>query len=83
MATHDVEWLKSTGWPLISGVAKYYASRATPADNHALGAGLIFKDASRPDESGELRTFLSILMTSHIVLEAECMTDIGCCSGND
>ena len=59
MATHDLMWLKTTGWPLISGVAKYYASRATPADTHALGAGLIFKDASGPDESGQLRNFSS------------------------
>ena len=33
MATHDVAWLKETGWPLVSGVARYYASRATPVDN--------------------------------------------------
>jgi hypothetical protein len=59
MATADVEWLKSTGWPLISGVAKYYASRATPADDHALGTGLIFKDASGPDESGACEIILS------------------------
>ena len=48
MATHDVEWLKSTGWDLISGVAKYYASRTTDDGN----GGLHFQDASGPDESG-------------------------------
>jgi hypothetical protein len=48
MATHDVKWLKSTGWGLISGVAKYYASRATADGN----GGLHFQDASGPDESG-------------------------------
>ena len=48
MATHDVEWLKTTGWDVISGVAKYYASRATGDGN----GGLHFQDASGPDESG-------------------------------
>ena len=31
-ATKDREWLRSTGFPLILGVAKFYAQRATPAN---------------------------------------------------
>ena len=48
MVTHDVAWLKETGYALISGVARYYASRCTDDGK----GGLIFKDASGPDESG-------------------------------
>ena len=31
-ATKDREWLQSTGFPLILGVAKFYAERATPSN---------------------------------------------------
>ena len=30
-ATGDLTWLKTQGWPVISGAARFWASRATPA----------------------------------------------------
>jgi trehalose/maltose hydrolase-like predicted phosphorylase len=49
LATGDRDWLESTGWPLLSGIATFWASRATP---NADGSYSIL-DVIPPDEYAE------------------------------
>lgn len=47
-ATQDLEWLKTVGYPLIAGVASFYAARIEP---HADGSpGYDFNTVMGPDE---------------------------------
>ena len=45
-ATGDLSWLETQGWPVISGAARFWASRATPA----AGGGYEIRHVTGPDE---------------------------------
>jgi trehalose/maltose hydrolase-like predicted phosphorylase len=45
-ATGDLTWLKTRGWPVISGAARFWASRATPTT----GGGYEIRHVTGPDE---------------------------------
>ncbi len=49
LATGDRRWLATRGWPLLRGIAQYYASRVT---RHADGSYSI-RDITPPDEYAE------------------------------
>ena len=38
-ASGDVEWLRSIGWPLVHGVAQFYAARVEKTSNSSSGGG--------------------------------------------
>ena len=46
-ASQDLEWLKTVGYPIIKGVAEFYAARITP---RAGGKGYDFWMVMGPDE---------------------------------
>ena len=45
-ATHDRDWLASTGWPLVKGVASFYAARVV----EGTGGRYSFPEVMGPDE---------------------------------
>lgn len=49
-ATHDIEWLGRIGWPVISGIAEFWASRLTAGPGGNL-SNVSLIDAGGPDES--------------------------------
>jgi trehalose/maltose hydrolase-like predicted phosphorylase len=46
LATGDKAWLRSRGWPLLSGLAEFWASRVTPNDDGSFS----IRDTAGPDE---------------------------------
>lgn len=56
LATQDLDWLKSDGWPVINGIAEFYAGRATcdnPVDENDNDSGAVvchINQTCGPDE---------------------------------
>lgn len=49
-ATGDAAWLKASGWPLLSGVADFWASRAVACSGANATGGFCINDVMGPDE---------------------------------
>ena len=45
-ATADKEWLSSVGWPLVKGIAAFYAARVEPMENGTYALNMVMG----PDE---------------------------------
>jgi trehalose/maltose hydrolase-like predicted phosphorylase len=55
-ATGDLEWLKTKGWPVLSGAAEFWASRATSGDGGFHLTHVTGPDEENPDVNDEAYT---------------------------
>ncbi len=56
-ATGDKKWLAQRGWPVLSGVATFWASRAVPGSDHTYDIdGVTGPDEDNPDVDDEVYT---------------------------
>jgi trehalose/maltose hydrolase-like predicted phosphorylase len=55
-ATRDKQWLAAVAWPVLQGVAEFWASRLTPGPGPESPGNISLLDAGGPDESNSHAT---------------------------
>ncbi len=78
LATGDTNWLRTRGWPVLSGAATFWAGRATPGANGSYHlSDVTGPDEENPDVDDEAYTNVAAAATLRMAIRAARVLGIG------